>query len=345
MTGSISAYAQTVENYFEKGLTDGLPVVPPYPEAVEKMIAASGRPSEEVLGKVPPSYSPLTIETVAVNAVMAGCLPEYMPVIVAALEAMLDPKYNWVWPACSLKGVAPLIIVNGPIRHQLGINCKGNLFGPGFRANATIGRAIRLIILNVGGSKPQQLDKSTFGHPGKYSYVIGEDEEGSPWSPFHVEHGFMPEESIVTVAACDSLKQISNFSPHAGAEGILLTIVDAMSILNNFSITGPSEAFLIISPEHRQTLVEAGYDKEKIREFIIERCGRTAGEIRRVGKGKEDYIWFEDDVSDDTWIPMFKAKEDIKIISAGGDAGRFTVVIDGRVSPVHSQVVMKKIKV
>ena len=192
---NIAEYVALVNQYYEKGLTDGLPVIPPYTKAVDKMIEASGREGDEVLGIVPPSYTPLTVETVAVNAVMAGCLPQYMPVIIAALECMLVPEWQWLGAAISTKGPAPLIIVNGPIRHKIGLNCKGNLFGPGYRSNATIGRAIRLIMMNVGGAT-QGIDKATFGHPGRYSYVIGEDEEGSPWESFHVENG-LDRKSVV----------------------------------------------------------------------------------------------------------------------------------------------------
>lgn len=345
-TGSIADYVAIVNRYIEEGHTDGLPVIPPHAEAVKEMIKASGRSGEEVLGTVPPRYAPLTIQTVAINALMAGCLPEYMPVVVAAVEAMLDPDYNWVWPATTTKGVAPLVIINGPIRHKIGINCKGNLFGPEFRANASIGRALRFIISNVGGAKSQQLEKATFGHPGKYTYVIGEDEENSPWTPFHVEHGFDPEDSTVAVVACEGPKQIHNPNPDAGAEGILLTIADSMSILNNFGVTGPKDAYIIFGPEHRQTLTEEGFTKESIKQFLYEHCRRKAGDIKRIGAGYEgEYKWFDKDVDDDQWIQLFKSADDIKILSAGGAAGRFSVIIDGRVTPRHSKLVMRKIKV
>lgn len=344
MASNIAQYVELVNRYIDEGHTDGFPVIPPYSEAIEEMVKASGRPGDEVLGTVPPRYTPLTIETVAINAFMAGCRPEYMPVVVAALEAMLDPGYNWVWPAVTTKGVAPLVIVNGPIRHKIGINCKGNVFGPGFRANATIGRTLRFIIMNVGGAKSQQLEKATFGHAGKYTYVIGEDEEGSPWSPFHVEHGFDQNESTVTVVACEGPKQIHNPNPDAGAEGILLTIADMMSTLTNFSVTGPKEAFIVIGGEHRQTLKEEGWTKEKIKEYLWDHCGRRAGDIKRIGGGyKGDYIWFEKDIDDSEWIRLYQSPNDIHIISAGGDAGRMSVIIDGLVNRKHTQWQIRKI--
>lgn len=341
-SANIAQYAELVNRYMDDGYTDGLPIIPPYPEAVEAMIAASGRSRNEILGTIPPKYAPLSIETLAINAVMAGCRPEYMPVIIAAVEAMLEPDFNWVAPAVTTKGVAPLILVNGPIRHNINLNCKGNLFGPGFRANATIGRAIRLVMINVGGAKSQELDKATFGHPGKYTYVIGEDEENSPWVPFHVEHGYDAADSTVAVIACEGPRQIHNLNPHCGPEGILLTLADAYVSLGTYNPTGQDVGLFIIGPEHRQTLSEAGWTKEQIREFLFEHCRRRAEEIRKtVGNG--EVIWVNDDDEDDRKVPIFKRKEQIKVISAGGGAGRFSVVINS-FSGRHCKWQMRKIK-
>lgn len=339
---TISEYVELVNRYINEGYTDGFPVIPPTPDMVADMVAASGLPKDKVLGNVPPRNVPLTVETLAINAVMAGCLPEYMPVIIAMMEAALEPEFNFVWPSTTTKGVAPLVIINGPIRNKLNINCKGNLFGPGFRANATIGRTLRLIINNVGGAKTQILDKSGFGHMGKYTYVIGEDEENSPWTPLHVEKGFKPEDSTVTLIALESPKQITNFVSQR-AEGILHSIADAASDLVVVANGGyrDGEIVVIIGPEHRATLIEEGWDKDRIRHFLYENMGRTVREIKKLGEIK----WLKEDEDDNRFIHLLKSPDYINIISAGGAAGRFSVVCDGSVAEKFCKAQTKKINV
>lgn len=350
MSGNGAAeYAALVNRYMDGGYTDGLPVIPPYREAVDTMVAASRRPAGEMLGPVPPQNNPATIETVAINAVMAGCLPEYMPVVVTALEAMLEPAFNLTSPACTTKGVAPLVIVNGPIRHRLNINCRGNVFGPGHRANATIGRALRLIMINVGGARSQQLDKATFGHPGKYTYVIGEDEEGSPWSPLHVDLGFRPDESTVTVMPSEAPRQIGNFDPRAGGRELLLSLADAMSSLTYFGATGYIESVaVLIGPEHRQILQGERWSKAGVREFLAANCRRKSGALKRIvdnGRGGERgtaYGWSRDEDDDDRWVDLFDSAERIKVVSAGG-AGRFSVICWGFASDKFCRTITRRI--
>jgi len=191
-----------IEMYFEKGWTDGLPVVPPRPEVVKEFIATVGRDPEEVLITFNETNMQCTVELAAVNAVMAGCRPEYFPVVLAAVECWNDPRWgstNVYIGTASTGGAGQMVIVNGPIRNELKLNSGVGLFGPGFRANATIGRAVRLILMNALGMQPQVFDMSIMGHPGKYTYCIAEAEEDSPWEPYHVERGFKPEESTVTI--------------------------------------------------------------------------------------------------------------------------------------------------
>ena len=334
---TISEYVELVNRYIDEGYTDGLPVIPPYPEAVAAMIEASGRPADQVLGTMPPRNVPLTIQTVAINAVMAGCLPEYMPVIVTMMEAVLEPEFNLVWPSTTTKGVAPLVIINGPIRNKLNINCQGNLFGPGFRANATIGRALRLLINNVGGAKTQILDKSVFGHMGKYTYVIGEDEENSPWTPFHVDRGFAPEDSTVTVIALDAPKMVVDFQ--TDAKTLLCAIADMASPLTN---VGPGykdgEIVVILGPEHRTTLVEDGWNKEQVRGFLYEHMGRRVADFKRAGRN------LGTDRADDEFIHLLKSPEYIRIICAGGGANRLSAVCDGSVAEKFCKAQIRKIQ-
>ena len=173
--------------WFDKGVTDGLPVVPPTRERVARMLSGTSRDRTDLVGEVAPNYGRATVEKIAVNAVMAGCRPEYLSVVLAAVEAACDPAFNLHGMSTSTHFSAPLILVNGPIRPRIGLNCSFGVFGPGFRANATIGRALRLVMINIGGVRPGETSMSTFGHPGRYTYCIGEHEEETPWTPYHVD--------------------------------------------------------------------------------------------------------------------------------------------------------------
>ena len=228
---------EAIERCYELGWTDGLPVVPPTEARVAEFIerSAAGR-SGEVVGELPERRREITVGKVAANAVMAGCLPEYMPVVLTATEAMLDPVFNLVGPSSSMGGSAILTIVNGPVVRELNINARNNLFGPGNRANATIGRAIRLILMNACAAIPGVFDRSVIGHPGKYTYCIAEAEAETHWTPLHVERGFQPDQSTVTVFAGESPRQVRSVGR---PEPILLAIADtAASLGTNMSTSG-----------------------------------------------------------------------------------------------------------
>ncbi|MBI3300687.1 MAG: hypothetical protein HYZ72_01200, partial [Deltaproteobacteria bacterium] len=184
-----------VELLFARGVTDGLPVVPPTEERVKRMLAGADRDPQELIGTVGPNYGRATVEKVAINAVMAGCHPSYFPVVLAGVAALSDEKFNAHAINVTTFSATPLAIINGPIRQEIGVNCGHNALGHGFRANATIGRALRLIIMNIGGAKPQEITKATMGHPAQFTFCVGENEEESPWEPLHVERGFGREES------------------------------------------------------------------------------------------------------------------------------------------------------
>ncbi|HUJ75183.1 MAG TPA: hypothetical protein VL359_10010, partial [bacterium] len=190
-----------IEAYYARGWTDGLPVVPPSEAAVGDMLAAVGLKGREVVGEVAARHAVVTADKVAINAVLAGCLPEYMPVVLAAVKALCHPDYGYHGPATSTGGSSAVVIVNGPVAARLGINAQDNVFGQGWRANATIGRAVRLVMMNVLNTRPGVLDRSTLGSPGKYAFCFAENEAESPWEPLHVERGFKREESTVTLFA------------------------------------------------------------------------------------------------------------------------------------------------
>ncbi|MBI3801684.1 MAG: TlpA family protein disulfide reductase, partial [Deltaproteobacteria bacterium] len=186
-----------VEQLFEQEVTDGLPVVPPTRERVERMLAgAPERERDELIGALGPCYGDATVEKIAINAVMAGCKPEYFPVVLAGVEGLCDERFCTHGLSVTLLSGAPLAIINGPVRRQIGLNCGHNALGHGFRANATIGRALRLVIMNIGGARPHGITKATMGHPGQYTFVVAEDEEASPLEPLHVERGFQRQDSV-----------------------------------------------------------------------------------------------------------------------------------------------------
>lgn len=305
---------QIIEDYQTQGLTDGLPVMPPLTGPIDAMVELAGRDPLEVIGVLPPRYTEVTVRDVATNAYMAGCLPEYLPVVLAAAEILLDPNSNPLGVATSTKGVAPLIILNGPIREQLGVNGRGNLFGPGPRANATIGRAIRLLLLNVGGATPRVLDKTTIGHSGKYTMVIGEDEESSPWTPLHVDHGYDASDSVVTLVAVEGPCQILTQAP-TKPETILDTLIESMNVSSHYTTGGPAECVIIFAPEHRTIIDRAGWSKRDVAVYLHERCWKPAGELWRL---ERDARGFRPGDPPDSRVNLFVGPEDMIIVAAGG---------------------------
>ncbi|MBI2867938.1 MAG: hypothetical protein HYX97_06360, partial [Chloroflexi bacterium] len=267
---SLASLDEATEYFYKQGWTDGLPVVPPTEERVARLLEACRRKPDDVVMDIPARGRKVTAEKVAINAVMAGCLPEYMPVVMAAVEAMTDPAFNFHGTLNSTMGAAVMIIVNGPIRKTLDINSGGNLFGQGWRANATIGRAVRLVVMNACGGTPGTLDRATFGHGGKYSFCFAENEELSPWEPLHVERGFPLGASTVTVAA--SLAPLQTFDHlHHTAEGVVGHIGMALS-----SFGGPlHEAVIVISPEHLWHIKRAGWSKRQVKEHLFRTAKTT----------------------------------------------------------------------
>jgi hypothetical protein len=285
------------------------------------------------LGSVPERRRRVTVEQVVANAVMAGCLPEYGPVVLAAVEAMLQPPFNLVGPSASLGGSAILVIVNGPIVDELHINCRNNLFGPGNRANATIGRAVRLVLMNTCGAIPGLFDRTTLGHPGKYTYCIGENAGESPWLPLHAERGFAPQANAVTVFACEGPRQVRN-SLSQTPEGIATTIADVMSSLGTSMATSGSvgdtttgtrqgEVTIVIAGEHMHTMARHGWTKADVRRYLATHARRTVADLKR-GGGLPGTVQPGDAQQ---YIPIVAQADDILIVAAGGDEGAMSAVI------------------
>ncbi|HET7874100.1 MAG TPA: hypothetical protein VFN71_01140, partial [Methylomirabilota bacterium] len=268
-----------IELCFEKGWTDGLPVVPPTEAKVRAMLDAAGLEPGQQVAFITNRQVAVTAEKVAINAVMAGCRPEYMPVVVAAIEGIGDPRWQYHGPGTSTAGAAVLMILNGPVARVLDFNTGDNLFGPGWRANATVGRAVRLVMRNVIGSLPGKLDRATLGHPGKYTYVIAENEADSPWTPLHVERGFRPEQSTVTVMAAEGPHQFYNQLSNTAA-AVLTTLCDDMRISGN--TVGQTQYAVVLAGEHMRTIASDGWSKADIRKFIFEHTQNTVAHLKRV---------------------------------------------------------------
>jgi hypothetical protein len=319
-----------MEIWFERGVTDGLPVVPPTRERVERMLAATTRPREALVAEVPPSFGRATVEKLAINAVMAGCRPDYFPVVLAVVEAAGDPAFNLHGQSGTTNATTPLIIVNGPIRARLGVNCAAGVFGPGFRANATIGRALRLVMINLGGTRAGEISMSTLGHPGRYTYCIGEHEEASPWEPLHVERGSKPEESTVTLFPGEGPFIVNDHSSREASQLVASLGWSAAGVWNHKSFPLYGHTLWVIGPEHAATIGAEGWSKRDVKRRLFDTIRRPARELVPGPDGAESGRLKDLAGSDpDALIPKFPSVEEIMVIVAGGTAGRFSAVVPG----------------
>jgi len=310
------------EFYHAKGWTDGLPIVPPTEERVSECLDAAGLAPGDIIGIEQVRQRPIIAEKAAVNAVLAGCLPAYMPVVVAVLGAMCDAQYNLHGTSASTGGAAPFIVVNGPVRTLIGMNATHNVLGNGNRANATIGRAIRLVLINVLGVIPGELDRSTLGHPGKFTFSIAEDEENSPWTPLAQEREIPEGQSAVTVMAAGAPRQIMNEWTADPVE-ILETFAGEMRHnMLTYSVWAGNYV-LVIPKQLRDLLVAAGWQKRDIREYIFRSARVVRSDWAKVGKKN---------IVDRSGGPLqeftaLKEPSDLLIVAAGGPAGGFGAVI------------------
>lgn len=256
------------ELFHERGWTDGLPILPPTETNVAAMLRYTDRSTEDVLGHVPPRWAPATIEKLAINAVMAGCQPRYFPVVVAAVQALLRPDFNLFGIQATTNPSYPLLIVNGPIAREIGVNGKGNALGGGFRANASIGRAVRLILRNVGGGIPHDTDKATQGQPGKVGMCVAEDEDEHPWEPYHVERGFDRETSTVTAVAITGTFNLLDFASKT-AHGVLRIFARTIATpgMQNAQLGGGY--VVCLGPEHAQQIAADGFSKDDVKRWLF----------------------------------------------------------------------------
>ena len=313
--------ADAIEFCFQRGWTDGLPVIPPTQDRVVRMLEAARLDPKQEIGFIAHRAVSITAEKVAINAVMAGCLPAYVPVVIAAVQAICEPEFNLHGSTASTGGSAQFIVVNGPVRRAIGMNATHNALANGSRANATIGRAVRLVIINLLGGVPGQMDRSTLGHPGKFTFCVAEDEEDSLWLPLAQERGVPAGTSAVTVFACESPHQIMNEWTHDPRE-ILETFAAAMRAnMLTYSIWAGNYA-LVIPKQLREVIAAAGWQKQDIREYVFQsarvfrRAWRSVGKAN-VARGKDE----------DREHTALRSPDDLLVVAAGGPAGGFGAMI------------------
>ena len=315
---------EAINDYFyQHAWTDGLPIIPPTEERVKAMLDGTPwRKSEDVLAVLPPGNGMATIQKIAVNAVMAGCLPSYLPVIVAAVQAVCEPIYGLTHRQTTTHAGAPLIIVNGPIIEQIGLNYGNGVFGPGWRANATIGRALRLVLINIGGAIPGEVDLCQHGHPGKYTFCIAEHEKANPWEPLHVERGFKREASVVTVVNAEAPHSMTE-NVQTNPSEIVQTFASTMATLGGNNIYSQGTPVLILGPEHAGHFARASWTKQDLKLALFEHARQPWGLIRDRGKSKgprfPDWI---DRNDENAMVPIVGQAEDLIVIVAGGAGGK-----------------------
>jgi hypothetical protein len=329
--------AAAMELCYEKGWSDGLPVVPPTAALIGAMLEACALDPGQEVAFIENRQVSVTAEKIAINAVMAGCKPAYMPVIVATVEALADPLYGYHGPGTSTGGAGVLMIVNGPIARELDINHDHNLFGPGWRANATIGRAVRLIMRNTIGTMPGTLDQSSLGHPGKYTYCIAENEEDSPWPPLHTSRGFRAEQNTVSIMAALGVHQYSN-GLSATPEGVLTTACAQMRMSGGTA----RHAFyaMVFAGEHQAIMKKAGFTRDDVKRYVYEHTRVSIAELKRANL-KAGVVVPEDEKD---LMSLVELPDDILIVAAGGKAGVQSCYIPGWGGKAGSQAVTKEIR-
>ena len=321
---TLGEHEDDVEAAFERGWSDGLPVVPPSPERVARMLGGTTRAPDEVVATVPPDLVECTIEKVAVNAVMAGCRPEYLPVVLAAVEAACTDVFNIHGVLATTMPVGPVVVVNGPIARAIGMNSGGNVLGQGNRANATIGRALQLVVRNVGGGRPGGVDRAAHGHPGKLTFCFAEDETGSPWIPLHVSRGFSAEQSVVTLFAGEGPRVIVD-QLSRNASSLARSYAACLRTVAHPKTVIAIDAMLVVGPEHARVFREDGWSKERLLEELTALLQIPGSELVRGAGGIMEGV---QESFADLVLPKFR-DGGLLMVHAGGGAGLFSAIIGG----------------
>ncbi|WP_051460556.1 thioredoxin family protein [Xanthobacter sp. 126] len=320
----VDFFADPIEACYDRGWTDGLPVVPPTPERILRMLEGTSRPRDQIIGRIPPNLSECTIEKVAIAAVMAGCKPEYMPAVIGAIETALEPNFTWHGIICSTCSTSPLIIVNGPIAKRIGMNSGLNVLGQGNRANATIGRALNLLSRNFGGAKPGEIDRSALGAPSKYTFCFAEDESNEEWEPLSVSRGIERGKSAVTLFQGEGIQLIIDQKSRT-AEQLAKSMAMSLCAVGHPKMCQWCNAVLVISPEHYAVYKRDGWNRQMIHDALVRHCRRPGNDLLEFTHGVGEGV-----------LPKFKDQmvdkfnpEGLLLVRAGGPAGLYSAILAG----------------
>jgi len=313
-----------MEACFERGWSDGLPLVPPTPLRVTRMLSSTDRSADEIVGSVPPDNRPCTIEKIAINAVMAGCKPDYLQVVIAALKAALKDEFCMHGLLCTTYFSTPVMIVNGPITKQIGMNSGVNALGQGNRANATIGRALQLIVRNVGGGIPGGIDRATLGNPGKYTFCFCEDESDAEWPSLSMDRGYTREDSVVNLFAGSGVQPFVDQQSRQ-PESLVKNLANSLRSVANTRSFGMADAIIVFSPEHRRVLREGGWTKPNLKQALYDELKTPGADIIR---GKDGIAEGMPEKFKDILLNKFR-DDGLHIVGAGGKAGMFSAIISG----------------
>jgi thiol-disulfide isomerase/thioredoxin len=317
------------EFMFDQGFSDGLPIIPPTPERVIRMLGGTQRNAQDIVAVMPPNMAKVSAEKIAINCVLAGCKPEYLPVVIAAVEAVCTDEFNIHGVMATTMGATPVMVVSGPIRHQIDMNMGLGVLGQGNRANATIGRALRLIIRNVGDAKPGGTERSTFSNPMKFTMCFAEWEERSCWAPLHVDQGFEKEDSTVTVFAMSGGPTLIIDETATEGEALGATIGEATTNILNAKAYGFNNCLLVVSPEHADTFKRSNYSKQQLRQRIHQTSEKSVAELTSGSGFSPEQEAFYGKLGLDARLSKFGSDDDINIVVAGSEAGKCTALFHG----------------
>ena len=321
---------------------DALPVVPPTEERVATMLHAINIPPQTVIARVPPVYAEATVEKIAANAVMAGCKPEMMRVLIPLVRAVCDDNFNAHGVQATTHFAAPLVVINGPVRNELGFWSKQNVFSNVARANSSVGRALQLILLNIGGARPDGIDMSAQGNAGKFSQCIAENEEENPWEPFHVDRGFQRHESALTLFAAEPPRGVSEHKAQRG-DVLLRAIGSTLATVWSYRLCMNNEAVVVLCPEHARTLHRSGFSKQSVRQFLFDNTGIPLRHYAEPDGGEGTQFtaaYREITIQGEPCYQKFRSPESIFIVVSGGTAGKFSSVLGSwAAGPGGSQMV------
>ena len=335
--------ADAIEVLYERGWTDGLPVVPPTPDKVAAMLAGAAVAADDVLGSVPARRKVVTAEIAAINAVMAGCLPAYFPVVVTALEAVLDPAFNVNTAATSTGGAAIAVVVSGPMATDIGMNARHNVLGSGNRPNATIGRAVRLTVSNALGAKTGKLDASSIGHPGKYTLCFAEDDPGRGWEPLRVEKGYEVADTTVTIMAVEGPRQIAN-QLNERPDDVLRSFAVAMKMASTFIAGKSGQGIVVLGHEHALAVRGAGWSRDRVREFLVEESRITPAELAAGGITLESGAQHDMTPAADGKLATMAEPDDVLLVTAGGPGAGWSAYMPAWAPRMHSRSVTRRVR-